>query len=119
MIPVCKDKLKIIDSGRAVTQAVDLKKEAGRPSGPPLLLAFNLCTYFRTNSGVKQTDDNKCGDWLGFALELIIPLSVVNTLVKYLFNKSAFSALSVCRFPFESRRGAIPFEPLSFLLTYL
>jgi hypothetical protein len=39
---------------------------------------------------------------------------VVNTLLKYLFNKSAFSALSVGRFPLASCGGAILFEPLSF-----
>ena len=40
--PVCKDKLKIIDSDKAIELAVTIKNVACRSSEPPLLLAFNL-----------------------------------------------------------------------------
>jgi hypothetical protein len=39
---VCKDKLKLIDSFKATEPAEALRNVAGRPSGPPLLIAFNL-----------------------------------------------------------------------------
>jgi len=48
----------------------------------------------------------------------IIPLSQVNTLLKYSLSSSALLWLSVISIPFLSFRGAIPLEPFNFLFIY-